>query len=77
VGFVHNQGGDGGLGEGAHEGGVAESLRRDVEKLQPAGAQLVEACLLFGDGDRAVEEGGGEAAGGEGVDLVLHQGDEG
>ena len=49
-----------------------QTLGRQIEKLQLLRAHLFEDVLPFGGREHAVEAGGGDAAGGEGIDLVLH-----
>ena len=50
-----------------------KSLRRHVEHLDLAAHDARHPLCDFGGGQGAVQERGGDAAGGEGVNLVLHQ----
>ena len=54
----------------------AEALRCDVDELVASLGDGREARVGFGEGERAVDVGRGDALLGERVDLVLHQGDQ-
>jgi hypothetical protein len=54
----------------------AEAFGRDIDEFVFPAAHAVEALLLLRPGERGVDHGGGDAAGGERVHLVLHQRDE-
>ena len=53
-----------------------QPLRRDVEELEGTLVQAAQATARFVGIEAGVEKRGGDAAGRELVDLVLHQGDE-
>ena len=55
---------------------VGQALGGDVEEFQGAGLELPVDRLHLGRPDARVEAGGGDAAGLQGIDLILHQGDE-
>ena len=55
---------------------VDEPFRGDVQQLQPARADLVHHGAVFVQVERRIEPPGRDAAGRQGVDLVLHQGDQ-
>ena len=62
--------------ERVEERAAAEAFRRDVNELVFAGRQPADARLLFAERERAVDEGGGDAAPLQRVHLILHQRDE-
>ncbi len=76
VGLVH---GDGAHVEAAQLGQEArrhQALGRDVEQPVAPLAETAQAAPGVVRVERRVEEGGGDARDVEGVDLILHQGDE-
>lgn len=77
VGFVDGKERDSGGGEGGEEGAVAEAFGGDVDEAEGAAGEAVEGVGLFVGGLAGVDVGGGDSAGGEGVDLVFHERDEG
>ncbi|MBZ5534960.1 MAG: hypothetical protein LAO31_03310 [Acidobacteriia bacterium] len=54
-----------------------KALRRYVEEFVGTAAERRDADSLFFQSQRGVDEGGGNRAPGQGVDLVLHQSDQG
>ena len=77
VGLVDDDPGDAGRPQGAEEGVVAQPLGRDVDELEVAPRQIVEAGAHLVAGEGAVDQRGARADGGrERLDLVLHQGDQ-
>ena len=77
VGFVDGEEGDGHLVEAGAELLVGEALGGDVEEFEGAGADLVIDGEGFLGAEGGVEAGGGDASLLKGIDLVLHEGDEG
>ena len=74
--FVDGEQRDVDRGDRALEGAIAESFGCDVDELVVSRAQPVETAPLLLVRDRAVDEGDGDAAQSERVDLILHQRDE-
>ena len=64
------------LAQRVQETRVAEALRRDVDELAVAHAELRQAARGLVGGEGGVDESGGDVPRGERVDLVLHQRDE-
>ena len=56
--------------------GASEPLGCDINEVVPPVLDLSEPGVLLGRVERAVEQGGSEPSLDQGVDLVLHQGDE-
>ncbi|MEX0641416.1 MAG: hypothetical protein WD468_01880 [Pirellulales bacterium] len=54
---------------------ILKPLGSHVEQPQRPAAHLLQDALVFIGRQRRVEPGGGDAACGQGIDLVLHQGD--
>ena len=67
---------DGLLVEDVLEVAGVEPLWCDVDELVPALCNGRKARVGLGEGERAVDVGGGDALLDEGVDLILHQGDQ-
>ncbi len=63
-------------GEGVAERFAADSFGRGEDDLVLAVGQRAETARLFGGVKRRVDEGGGDVATGEAVNLILHQGHE-
>ena len=61
---------------GLHEARAAKSFRRDVQQIIDARPARLQPFLLLARRQRAVDVGGGDTLRLQGVDLVLHQGDE-
>ena len=74
--FVDGDHRDGLLVEDVLEVACIEPLRRDIDELVPALRDGRKARVGLGEGERAVDVSGGDALLDEGVDLVLHQGDQ-
>ncbi len=75
--FVDGQLGDVPGAEVLDKAGEHEALGGGVEEAVFAPVQAAEAGARFVAIEGGIEEGGRDAGGGEGVDLVLHQGNEG
>jgi len=56
---------------------IVEPLQRHIEQSQGASAYLIHHCPIGRDVQGGVQAGGSDAAAGKGVDLILHQGDQG
>ena len=63
-------------GEEAAEEIRVEPFRRDIEKLDFSACRRIGRPRLFGEWDRAVDEGGRDVFFQQRIDLVLHQRDE-
>ena len=74
--LVDREEGDIDAAEPRDEATVGEALGRDVEEAEIALGGAAEDGGLLIAGNGRVDGGGGDAVAGEGVDLVLHQGEE-
>ena len=74
--LVHGKQAHAGLGDGVHERLAAEALGRDVEQLVFAHAQAAQANVGLRVAQAGVDEGAGDTALGELIDLVFHQSDQ-
>ena len=63
--------------EGGHESTIAEAFGGDIEKLEAAGLRFGHDLRLVLARNRGVDGGSGHAGSAEGIDLVLHQREEG
>ncbi len=77
VGLVDGDGGHPQAPEKIDEPGGDQPLGRHVEKAEPPRAQLPGHPAPLTRGQGTVEPSGGDAAPDQGVDLVLHQGNQG
>ncbi len=74
--LVDRQQGRADPGHRLDEPGAPEPLGGDIDEVIPAGLDLREPGALLGGVERAVEQGRPQASLDQGVDLVLHQGDQ-
>ena len=61
---------------GIYKPWAAKTFRRDVQQVVVARPACLQTLLLLARRQRAVDVRGGDALGLQGVDLILHQGDE-
>ena len=74
--LVHGEEPDVDALQGLDEVVAAEALGRDVEELETPLPHAGDALLLLLEVERAVDEGRGQSARVERVNLILHQRDE-
>ncbi len=77
MGFVNREEGEFDLGEAGAEFFVGESLGSDVEEFEFSVFESCVECDRFVSGESGVKTGGGDAFCDQGIDLILHQGNEG
>ena len=75
--LVDGEEGDVHAAQGGDEAAVGKALGGDVEEAEVAIGGAAEDFALILAGDGRVDGGGGDPVAGEGIDLVLHQGEEG
>ena len=76
MGFIDGEQRDPRTLNGLAEAFVDEPFRGDVQQPQPARANVVHDGPIFVQRQRRIQPPGGDAPGGERVDLIFHQGDQ-
>ena len=56
---------------------LTQALRRDQNHFVFAVGETLQAFILFGGGEGRVDEGGGDVAFDQAINLIFHQRDEG
>src|ERR1044071_2310570 len=64
------------LPQGFEKRPAPETFRRDVDEFEFAPRQSPNALALFSRAQRAIDQGGGNAAALECIDLIFHQRDQ-